>query len=318
MMRAVFSTRRLFVWLAAFVFITLGAGAARAGEPERKMRVVATFSIVADVVRNVAGDRIELITLVGPDADAHTYEPTPSDTREIARADLLFENGLGFESWIDKLYAASKSSALRVSIMKPAKVRRLADDDHDHHGHDHDHGEIDPHAWQDVRNVVAAARMVEGVLAKRDPAGAEAYRANADAYVKSLEELDAAIVKITQALPRDRRRLVTSHDSLGYFAERYGFEIIGSALHSVTTESSEPSAKLLAQVIRQVRAAKVPAVFVENMANPKVMRQIAREAKVEVVGSLYTDALGKPGSRGATYVQMMRANAEGIVAALSK
>lgn len=310
---------RFFVVLLLGMFVfAVGAAEAQAAEPSRKLRAVATFSVVADIVKSVAGDRLELVTLVGADADAHTYEPSPADARAIAQADLLFENGLGFESWIDKLYSASKSRALRVPIMKPAKVRMLADDDHDHHGHDHDHGEVDPHAWQDVRNVITAARLVAGVLAKSDPAGADGYRADADAYVKALEELDANIIKLVQSLPKERRRLVTSHDSLGYFADRYGFMVVGSALHSVTTESSEPSAKVLAQVIRQVRAAKTPAVFVENMANPKVIEQIAREAKVEVVGSLYTDALGKPGSRGPTYVKMMQANVEAIVAALSK
>jgi zinc/manganese transport system substrate-binding protein len=271
------------------------------------LRLVVTHSILGDLVARVSADRAALTVFVGPDGDAHTYEPTPADARALADADLLIENGLGFEPWIDKLYNASGSHARRIVASAGLQPRTLTEDGRT---------ETDPHCWQDVRRAIRMVQNIADALANADPPGAAAYRANAAAYIAQLQELDDYIVHQTQSLPPERRVLVTSHDALGYFAERYGFKIVGSALASVTTEAADPSAQQMAAVIREVEAAHVPAVFTENMQNPHLMQQIASEAHVHICTSLYTDALGPPGSPGATYAGMMRHNIDAIVESL--
>jgi zinc/manganese transport system substrate-binding protein len=271
------------------------------------LHAVATFSILGDMVSQIGADRVVLSVLVGPNGDAHTYQPTPADARALSRADLLFENGLGFEAWIDKLYQASDSKAVRIVASAGVKPRTLSAGGHE---------ETDPHCWQNPRNAILMAQNIAAALAKADPAGAAFYQQHATAYIAQLQGLDDYIASQVQTLPPQRRVLVTSHDALGYFADRYGFKVIGSALASVTTEAADPSARQMAAVIEEIRAAHVPAVFTENMENPKLLAQIAGEAHVHVDTSLYTDALGPSATRGQTYLGMMRYNIDTIVGAL--
>lgn len=294
--------------------------AAQEGEP---LRVVATFSIVGDVVQNVAGDAVELSVIVGADGDAHTFEPSPEQIAELADAELIFENGLGFETWLDDMYEASGSNAERVPLAEGLELLEVSGEEHDDEAEDHDdeaedheHGEHDPHVWQDVSNVVAEVAVVRDALIAADPVNADLYTANAAAYTAQLQELDVSIRAMVETVPAEQRVLITSHDSLAYFAHAYGFTIAGSAFGSISTEAGDPSAGEIAELIELIDTSGAPAIFVENVESGDLMEQIASDAGVELAPTLYTDALGTADSPGATYLDMMRYNATTIVTAL--
>jgi zinc/manganese transport system substrate-binding protein len=298
----------------------IGQQSARA---QNKPRVLSSFSIIGEVVERVGGDRIEHRSLVGANTDSHTYEPTPRDTADLSNAELVVQNGLGFEPWLDRLYSASGSRAMRVSVAEGVPSLRVPDEDDDeasegHEGHEHDAGDYDPHVWFDVNNMITIAQAVQEALESVDPAGAGTYQANAAQYVGELQALDAWVLQQVNTLEPERRKLVTSHDNFAYFANRYGFEIVGTALGSVSTEVADPSAGAVATLVNQIRAAGVPAIFAENVSNPRLMEQIAAAAGVELVPDLYTDALTERGTPAATYDGLMRHNVTRIVTALSR
>ena len=263
-----------------------------------KVNVIATTSIIGDVVKNVAGDSVNLVTLVGPDGDAHEYEPIPADSVNISKTNIIFENGLYLEHWLDKLYSASGSKANRVVVSRGVRPRVF----------ENNPKETDPHAWQDVTNVILYAQNVQDALDHLDPAHKAAYDANAQAYIQKLKELDAWVIQQVALIPFDKRKLVTNHDALGYFARRYGFQIIGAVIPSATTEAADPSAQQTADLLNIIKANGVHAIFSENMANPKLAQTLSQEAGVEVGPELYTDALGPLGSEGETYLKMIRYN----------
>lgn len=279
-----------------------------------KLKVVATFSILGDLVQNVGGDKIELHTLVGPGGDTHTFEPSPRDSVALVEAKLIFENGLGLEPWLDKLYTASGSQTKRIVVTEGLEPITLTRGDSDEPGH----SEFDPHIWHDVANVIHEVEVIRDALATADPANTKTYQANAQIYLGQLKELDAWVVGEVEKLPQARRKLVTSHDTFGYFAHRYGFEVVGSGLGSISTEAGDPSAAAVASLIEEVKAAGVPVIFAENVSNPKLMEQIAAEAGVTLGPPLYTDALTEPGGNGDTYLKMMRHNVATLVMALSQ
>jgi ABC-type Zn uptake system ZnuABC Zn-binding protein ZnuA len=277
---------------------------------EGKLRVVATTGIVGDVVKNVAGDRIELTTLIGPGQDPHTYQPTPKDIAAIERAHVVFINGFhleeGLESTIDA--AAGKGSPV-VSVSAGVKSRPAsAEQGHGAAG--------DPHVWFDPANVKVWTGNIEKILSALDPANAAAYQANAAAYTRKLDELDAAIRAQVASIPADRRKLVTDHEALGYFADRYGFQVLGAVIPSVST-SAEPSGGELASLVDVIRAQGVPAIFIGTTTNPKLADLVARETGAQVL-SLHTGETGPAGSGAETYVGMMRANADTIVKGLTE
>jgi ABC-type Zn uptake system ZnuABC Zn-binding protein ZnuA len=286
-------------------------GARRPG----KVRVVATYSVLGDLVKNVAGDSAEVVTLVGPDGDAHTFEPTPKDGISLADADVIFENGVGFETWLDKLHSSSKSKAKRVVVTEGLQLREGECNHARKPGEKHEH-EDDPHVWHDVKNAVHMVGVIRDRLAEADPPNADNYRANAAAYLDRLNALDAWVAAKVATLPKVKRKLVTSHDTFGYFADRHGFEVVGTVLASVSTEASDPSPATFAKLVEEVKRAKVPAIFAENVHNPKLMERLATEAGVKLAPPLFTDALGKPGSEGDTYEKMVRHNVTTIVEAL--
>jgi ABC-type Zn uptake system ZnuABC Zn-binding protein ZnuA len=269
------------------------------------LKAIATFSVLGDLVQNVAGDHVSLTTLVGPGGDAHTYEPTPRDSAALAEASVVFENGLGFEGWIDDLYAASGSRATRVvaSAGMTPLITTAA-------------GEHDPHIWHSVSNTIVIVEAIRDALKTADAANASAYDTNAAAYITQLQELDAFIRQEVASIPEGRRKLVTTHDTFAYFADAYGMTVVGTAL-GVTTEASDPAAGELARLVEEVRAAGVPAIFAENVSNTALMETIAREAGVTLAPPLFTDALGEAGSEGASYLAMMRYNATTIAQALA-
>jgi ABC-type Zn uptake system ZnuABC Zn-binding protein ZnuA len=283
--------------------------------------VVASFSILGDLVKNVGGEVVEVTTLIGPGVDAHTYDPAPADLVVLTKADVIFENGLGFEPWLDRFFASAQPSGARVVVTEGITSREAGADEHEGEAQVEDgggeHGQFDPHVWHDVANVVVMVGNIRDALVAADPARAELYGANAAAYIAELEALDASIREQVGTLPQERRKLVTSHDTFGYFAGAYGFEVLGTALGSLSTEAGDPSARDIATLITEIEEAGVPAIFAENVANPDLMESIAAEAGVSLAPPLYTDALGPPGSPGETYMGMMQSNVTTIVDALS-
>lgn len=284
--------------------------AAAPAEAQARPRVIASFSILGELTQRIAGDAVELRTLIGPNADAHTFDPTPADARALGMADLVIENGLAFETWLDPLYRASRSGARRVKV---ADVTSALPSDPTGHRH----GELDPHIWHDPVLMATAVQTIREALTELDPANAERFTANAALILGELAELDAWITETVDGLPPERRKLVTTHNTFQYFAHRYGFHVVGTALGSVSTEVADPSAGQIAALIDEIRAAEVQAIFPENVSKPALMEQIATEARVRLAPPLYTDALGPRGSPGATYLGLMQHNVRTIVAALS-
>ncbi|WP_424241759.1 metal ABC transporter substrate-binding protein [Achromobacter sp.] len=315
--------RRALLAMAGLCLSTL-FGTAQAAEP---LKVVASFSILGDIVREVGGDDVSVATLVGPDGDAHEYEPTPGDAKKLAAARVLFVNGLDFETWMPRLAKASGFAGATVVASQGVKPRQFAgeghDDGKDEHGHDHDHGhghehghhhgDADPHAWQNLANGAIYARNVAEGLAAADPARADAYRQRARTYAARLQALDDQVRKTFATIPAERRKIVTSHDAFGYFGDAYGVAFIPAM--GVSTDA-EPAAGEVARIIEQVKRERVPAVFVENISSPKLVQQISRETGAKVGGTLYSDALSKPGQPGATYLEMFEWNARQLAAAM--
>jgi ABC-type Zn uptake system ZnuABC Zn-binding protein ZnuA len=285
------------------------------------LQVVASFSILGDLVENVGGEAVVVTTLIAPGVDAHTYDPAPGDLVLLSAADVIFENGLGFEPWLDGFFASAQPFGARIAVadgITPREVGETDDEGEEHEGEEeHEQGQYDPHAWHDVANVIVMVGNIRDALVAADPSNAELYEANAAAYVAELEALDAAIREQVATLPDDRRKLVTSHDTFGYFADAYGFEVLGTALGSLSTEAGDPSARDIALLISQIEEVGVPAIFAENVASPDLMESIAAEAGVELAPPLFTDALGPQGNPGETYLEMMKSNVTTIVDALS-
>jgi len=299
--------------LAAIAGLWLMAAAQAASAADR-VKVIATISIIGDWVHVVGGGDVDLKTLVGPDGDPHEYEPIPADSISVGEASLVFENGLGLETWLDKLYNSAQSKATRVVITDGVEVRHVSEDQGQRGGGKND--DCDPHAWQNVKNAVVMVSNIRDALIRADPAHAADYTARAAAYIQQLNELDGWTTDQIKSIPAAHRKLVTSHDAFGYFGQRYGIDVSRGALESVTTEASDPSAKQIAEVVEQIKASGVPVIFLENIQNPKLINQIASEAGVKVGLPLYSDALGPIGSDGETYLKMFRYNVRTLVGAL--
>jgi zinc/manganese transport system substrate-binding protein len=271
--------------------------------------VVASFSILGDFVKNVGGDRVVVQSLVGPNGNAHVYAPSPGDAKKVADAKVVFVNGLGFEGWLERLVKASGSKAPIVVATAGIKPRERAGDPQ----HDHDHGRADPHAWQSVANAKIYVANIRDALIAVDPAGTDAYTANAAAYLAKLDELDREVRDVMAKIPADRRRVITSHNAFGYFQDAYGITFI--APQGVSTEA-EASAKDVAAIISQIRKQKAAAVFLENVTDPRLVEQIARETGAKVGGTLYSDALTGDKGDAPTYIDLIRHNLRQLAAAL--
>jgi len=289
----------------AALFVAPGARA------QDRLNVIASFSILGDFVKNVGGDRVEVATLVGPNGNAHVYAPSPGDAKKVADAKLVFVNGLGFEGWLERLVKASGTKAPIVVATKGIKpLERAGEHDHDH---DHDHGRADPHAWQSVANAKIYVANIRDALIAADPAGKDAYSANAAAYLAKLDALEHDVREVIAKIPADRRRVITSHSAFGYFQDAYGVNF--TAPQGVSTEA-EASAKDVAAIIAQIRKQKVAAVFLENVTDPRLVEQVARETGAKVGGTLYSDALTDDKGDATTYVDLMRHNLRQLASAL--
>lgn len=259
------------------------------------LKVVATFSVLGDLVKNVGGDAIDLTVLVGADGDIHTFEPTPYDDAVLSKADIVFENGLHLDPWLDDLYRACASKAKRVVVSESIPLIKIDK-------------ETDPHVWHDVANATVMVKNIQNGLSSIDPQHAFLYQRNASMYLEKLDALDRWVKEQLQIIPVSQRKLVTSHDTFGYFCRRYGFQLVGTALESMTTEAADPSAAHMAELVKKIQQTKVKVIFTENTHSPKLMQVLAQDAGVRVATSLYTDASGKPGGDGDTYIKMMQHN----------
>ena len=300
--------RRAFLLTPTLLAVALPASA------QAPIKAVATFSILGDLLAEVAGDKVELSVVVGPDIDAHAYQPRPTDARALADAKVLVSNGLGFEGWIDRLAKAAPFKG--KAIVATAGVATLkAGADHGHsHGHSHGQGP-DPHCWQDVQRARTYVANIAKGLAEADPPNAAHYRERAQAFDRRLVDLDVWVKAEIARVPADKRRAITGHDSFRYFSSAYGVKFQSPRGYNT---SSEPSARDVAALIREVREHRIKALFVENMTNPGLIDQIARESGAVVGPRLYTDALSGPDGPAPTYEKMMRHNVTALVAGMLK
>ena len=286
------------------------------------LRVVASFSILGDIIKNVGGGDVAVTTLVGPDGDAHVYEPTPADAKAVSSAQLLAVNGLHFEGWMDRLV---QSAGYRGEIVVASQgvTPRHMEEAHEestvqhgaHHPEKHDHGAVDPHAWQDLANGQIYVDNLIVALAKVDPDHAEAYRRRGEAYRAQLRDTDRWVRGQIATVPLAKRRVITSHDAFGYFGAAYGVEFLAPV--GWNTEN-EPSAQAIATLIRQNKQEKTRALFLENMSDPRLVQRIAHEASGVVGGTLYSDALAPAGQPGDSYIGLFRYNVPALVAAMAK
>jgi ABC-type Zn uptake system ZnuABC Zn-binding protein ZnuA len=283
-----------------------------AGDHALRVLVVETF--LADIAQNVAGDRLKVEALMPLGADPHSFEPTPQDVARVAESDVLIVNGAGFEKFLTPLLqnAGGKrlvieaSAGLTPRIPGAGEGASIGDDP-----------EGDPHFWLNPINTIHYVENIRDGLSQADPAGKEIYARNAQAYIAQLNDLDAWIAAQTAQIPEEQRLLVTNHESFGYFADRYGFRVIGAIIPSVSTSAS-PSAKQLAKLIDQIKASGAPAIFLETGSNPQLAQQIAGETGVQVVTNLYTHSVSAAEGPAPTYIELMRYNASQIVEALKK
>ena len=285
------------LWLICLLLVT-SAFPARAQE---RFNVVTSFSIIGDFVRNVGGERVSVTTLVGPDGDAHVYTPAPADAKKIADARLVIINGLGLEGWLPRLVQSAGSKATIVTASSGIAPRKLGSD-------------ADPHAWQSVVNAKIYVTNIRDALGAADPANAAIYRANAEVYLVKLDGLDREVREAVAQIPPQRRKVISTHNAFGYFADAYGIEFIAPL--GVSTES-EASARDIARIITQVRSGKIPAVFLENISDPRLIRRISAETGAKVGGTLYSDSLTGEKGDTPTYIDMVRHNIKALTSALA-
>jgi zinc/manganese transport system substrate-binding protein len=304
----------------AFLALMIVLAFPGSGHAQDRISVVATFSVIGDIVAAVGGDRVSVKTLVPPDGDAHVYQPTPADSRALAEAKLVVVNGLGMEGWIDRLIRASGFKGPIVVATRGVKPGEMEQDDSDAVTKTPRRTVTpktitDPHAWQDPRNGALYARNIADGLTNVDPSGASAYRASADAYAKELEATDAWIRQEFGRVPREKRKIITTHDAFGYFGRAYGVTFLAAL--GISTDY-EPSAGDIAKLIRQIRNEHIKALFVENLHDTRMIDQIARDTGAVVGGTVYSDALSPPGGPADTYLRMFRHNVPLFVEAMAK
>lgn len=312
----------ILLLLGLAIAVVACAPGAPAAPPSGRLRVIATTTIVGDVVKQVGGEAIDLQVLLPVGADPHAFEPTPHDLARIAGARVIFANGAGLEAFLDSLLANANSGAEIVEVSEGIALRRAGEEP----GHDeaekntpaaqdaHEHGGADPHVWTDPNNVIVWTRNIEVALSRLDGENAARYRANAEAYRAQLQALDAWVREQVAQIPEANRRLVTDHEVLGYFADRYGFQQAGTVFPGFST-LAEPSAQDLAALENAIRARGVKAVFVGTTVNPNLARRVAADTGARLV-SFHTGSLTAPGGGADNYLDYVRHNVSAIVEAL--
>ncbi len=300
--------QRRVAFLLPFAAIAARAASAQGTGAGAPLAVVTSFSVLGDMAREVGGARVAVRAVVGPDGDAHSFQPRPSDAAALRGAAVVVRNGLGLEPWLDRLLRAAGGGARVVTASEGVRARRLEEPGEAGRG-----ASPDPHCWQDLANGRRYVQNLAAGFATADPAGAAEYSARAERYDARLAALDGWVREQVATVPEERQRVVTSHDAFGYFGAAYGVRF--SAPQGMSTEA-EPSAAQVARLIRQVRAQGTTAVFVENMTNPALLDRMAHEAGVRVRGALYSDALSPPDGPAATYEAMFRHNVDLLVPAM--
>ena len=296
-------TRRLLLALGLILAALLAIP--QSGSADDKLKVAASFSILGDMVKQVGGDRVDVLTFVGPNGDAHVYEPTPSDAKALSESKILFINGLGLEGWMTRLENSSGFEGKVVTASKGVKPRTMVEDEKTI---------TDPHAWQSLANGKIYAANIRDALIAADPAGKATYEANAKKFIDGMTAMEADVKAAVAKLPPNRREIITTHDAFGYFGAAYGMEFI--APEGVSTES-EASAQDVAKIITQIKKEHIPAVFLENVTDSRLLDQIARETGAKIGGTLYSDALSPPDGPAGTYLDMFRNNIDTLSTALS-
>jgi len=306
------SIRAQFRVIFAGVAILLGASVAGAAE---RIKVVATFSVIGDMVANVAGEKVDLVTLVGPAGDTELFKPSLADAKSVAEAKIVFVNDLNdeFEPWLEPLLKQVKFSGAKIVVSRGVKTFTSTEERAPRNKSGEE--EIDQHAWLDPKNGVIYVRNIAAALVKGDPANASDYRLRADAYIKELQALDAWAKAEIAALPAAKRRFLASHDSLQYLAKAYGITLLSI---NGWTNNSEPSAAELARLAKQVRQERIHALFLDSITDPRAMQQVAQETGVSIGGTLYGDALSKSGGDADTYLKMLRHNVATLKAGMMK
>ncbi len=276
------------------------------------LQVVVAESFLADITGNIAGNRLQVITLMPLGVDPHAYEPTPRDIAKIADSDLLIINGSGFEGWLEQVIQNTAGTTTIVEASAGLQSRPVQ---HSLETHADDHGEIDPHFWLDPLNVVQYVTNIRAALIEIDPDGKEVYTRNADNYIQQLIALDQEIRAQVNTIPLEKRIIVTNHESFGYYADRYGLTVIGAVIPSVSTGSSPP-AQQMALLIDDIRSSGASAIFIETGANTRLSEQIAQETGVKIIADLYTHSISPADGPAPTYIDMLRYNTLAIISAL--
>jgi len=306
------SIRAILHIILAGVAILLGGATANAAE---RIKVVATFSVIGDMVANVGGDQVELVTLVGPGGDTELFKPSLADAKSVAEAKIVFMNDLNdeFEPWLVPLLKQVNFSGTKIVVSRGAKTYTSTEERAPRNRSTEE--EIDQHAWLDPKNGVIYVRNISAALAKADPANAAEYRARADAYIKELQALDAWAKAEVAVLPAAKRRVLASHDSLQYLARAYGITLL--AING-WTNNNEPSAAELARLTKQIRQEGIHALFLDSITDPRAMQQVAKETGASIGGTLYGDALSPPGGEADTYLKMIRHDVATLKAGMLK
>lgn len=299
-----------WLFLAAVLLAACDSSPASTSPQTGKLRVVASTSIIADVVRNVGGETIELSTLIPTGSDPHTFEPRPQDIAALSDADIVFINGLGLEEALEPALEANLTGA-RVEVSQAVDTLPFQDE---HADSDEQHTVGDPHTWMDPNNVITWTESIAAALSQADPANAGAYQSNAEAYTAELRQLDSWIRQQVEQVPASQRKLVTDHAVFAYFAEQYGFEQVGLIVPALSTNAA-PSAKELAELEDQIRSLGIPAIFVGTTVNPALSEQVAGDTGAKLV-FVHTGSLGEAGSPVDSYLKFMRGNVSTIVEAL--
>ena len=277
-----------------------------ANEP---LPVVASFSILADMVKKVGGPHVEVSSLVGPNSDAHVFDPTPADAKRLAAAKLVVVNGLGFEGWLNRLVKSSGYKGPVLIASKGVKTIPMATSDHGH-----SHAASDPHAWQSLLNARQYVENIRVALSAAMPAHSADFQSRATDYLKQIDALEKSTQARIAAVPMERRRVITSHDAFGYFARAY--KVTFYPLQGLST-ASEPSAADVVRIVNEIKKNKVTAIFAENISDPRVLERVAKDTGAKIGGTLYADALSAPGTQADTYLKMFELNVSTIVAGIS-
>jgi zinc/manganese transport system substrate-binding protein len=293
--------RYLQLGLIGLALVTSPAALRAQDRLQDPLNVVASFSILGDFVKNVGGERVDVTTLVGPDGDVHVYAPAPADARKVADARLLVINGLGLEGWLPRLLQASGGKAPIITATKGIAPLKLGSD-------------ADPHAWQSVANAKKYVTNIRDALAAAAPADAGIFRKDAETYLAKLDALEGEVRQAVAQIPSSRRKVISTHDAFGYFAAAYGIQFIAPL--GVSTES-EASARDIARIITQIKTEKIPAVFLENISDPRLIRRISAETGARIGGTLFSDSLTAEKGDAPTYIDMVRHNIKALTSALA-